>query len=381
MVVAADTAAVAAGASHSPSQRKSIPQRSATGIIGLKKGTNMKFETRISKTYPAGILPRFALAFAALGLCGTFAAAQSSTQKSTPAAPSSSAARAMVNPPQPGQQTFSSAELATQALVAAVKDGDQAALLKVLGPTGKTIVSSGDDAEDQNDRDQFLNKYQQMHRLVMEPDGTTTLYIGAENWPTPIPLVHKGSSWYFDTAAGKQEILYRRVGKNELAVIQTCGGLVDAEKEYYSQPHDGETDRQYAQRFFSDPGKQNGLYWETASGQTSSPIGPLVAVAATENYPQPPNRNLEPFQGYYFRILKAQGAKAPGGAHSYIENGKMTRGFAFVAYPAEYRSSGVMTFIVDQDGIVYEKDLGPKTAAIAKAMTKYDPDASWRKAD
>ena len=172
-----------------------------------------------------------------------------------------------------------------------------------------------------------------------------------------------------------------RVGRNELAVIQTCSGLVDAEREYYSQPHDGATDRQYAEKFFSDPGKQNGLYWETASGQTSSPIGPLVAVAATENYPQPPDRNLEPFEGYYFRILKAQGAKAPGGAHSYIENGKMTRGFAFVAYPAEYRSSGVMTFIVDQDGIVYEKDLGPRTATLAKAMTKYDPDSSWRKAD
>jgi hypothetical protein len=220
-----------------------------------------------------------------------------------------------------------------------------------------------------------------MHRLVIEPDGTTTLYIGAENWPTPIPLVHKGSNWYFDTAAGKQEILYRRVGKNELAVIQTCGGLADAEKEYYAQTHDGQTAQEYAQKFFSDPGKQNGLYWETASGETNSPIGPLVAVAAIEGYPQPPDRNLEPFQGYYFRILKAQGAKAPGGAHSYIADGKMTRGFAFVAYPAEYRSSGVMTFIVAQDGIVYEKDLGPKTAAIAKAMTKYDPDSTWRKAD
>jgi hypothetical protein len=339
----------------------------------------MKFEIRNSKTYPAGVLLRFAVtAFAALGLCATLAA-QSSTRKSAPA--SSSASRVTVNPPQPGQQTFSSAELATQALVTAVKDGDQAALLKVLGPTSKTIVSSGDDAEDQSDRDEFLKKYQQMHRLVTEPDGTTTLYIGAENWPTPIPLVHKGGSWYFDTAAGKQEILYRRVGKNELAVIQTCGSLVDAEKEYYAQPHDGQKEQEYAQKFFSDPGKQNGLYWETASGETNSPIGPLVAVAAIEGYPQPPDRNLEPFQGYYFRILKAQGAKAPGGAHSYIADGKMTRGFAFVAYPAEYRSSGVMTFIVGQDGVVYEKDLGPKTAALAKAITKYDPDSSWRKAD
>ncbi len=320
-----------------------------------------------------------ATAIAALGFSATLAAGQSNTQK--PAAAAQTSADRHLAAPQTGQQTFSSAEEASQALVTAMKNNDQQSLLKVLGPNAKSIVSSGDDAEDQKDRDEFLKKYQQMHRLVMEPDGTTTLYIGAENWPTPIPLVHKGSSWYFDTAAGKQEILYRRVGRNELAVIQTCSGLVDAEKEYYSQPHDGATDRQYAEKFFSDPGKQNGLYWETASGQTSSPIGPLVAVAATENYPQPPDRNLEPFEGYYFRILKAQGAKARGGAHSYLENGKMTRGFAFVAYPAEYRSSGVMTFIVDQDGIVYEKDLGPKTAAIAKTMTKYDPDSTWRKAD
>jgi hypothetical protein len=320
-----------------------------------------------------------ATAIAALGFSATLAAGQSNTQKPAAAAPTSAARHLAA--PQTGQQTFSSAEEASQALVTAMKNNDQQSLLKVLGPNAKSIVSSGDDAEDQKDRDEFLKKYQQMHRLVMEPDGTTTLYIGAENWPTPIPLVHKGSSWYFDTAAGKQEILYRRVGRNELAVIQTCGGLVDAEKEYYSQPHDGAPDRQYAEKFFSDPGKQNGLYWETASGQTSSPIGPLVAVAATENYPQPPDRNLEPFEGYYFRILKAQGATARGGAHSYLENGKMTRGFAFVAYPAEYRSSGVMTFIVDQDGIVYEKDLGPKTAAIAKTMTKYDPDSTWRKAD
>ncbi len=339
----------------------------------------MTLEKSDSKKHLVGVRDVFTVtAIAVLGFSAALAAGQSDAQKPAPA--QTSTARHFP-PPQTGQQTFSSAAQASQALVTAMKDNDQQSLLKILGPNGKDIVSSGDDAEDQNDRDQFLKKYQQMHRLVMEPDGTTTLYIGAENWPTPIPLVRKGSSWYFDTAAGKQEILYRRVGKNELAVIQTCSGLVDAEKEYYSQPHDGATDRQYAQKFFSDPGKQNGLYWDTASGQTNSPIGPLVAVAATEGYPQPPDRNLQPFQGYYFRILQAQGAKAPGGAHSYIAKGKMTRGFAFVAYPAEYRSSGVMTFIVDQDGIVYEKDLGPKTAAMAKAMTKYDPDSTWRKAD
>ena len=340
----------------------------------------MTLEKSDSKRHLVGIRDLFTVtAIAALGFSAALAAGQSNPQK--PAAPAQTSMARHFAPPQTGQQTFSSAGQASQALITAMKNNDQQSLLKILGPDGKDIISSGDDAEDQNERDQFRKKYQQMHRLVMEPDGTTTLYIGAENWPTPIPLVRKGSSWYFDTAAGKQEILYRRVGKNELAVIQTCSGLVDAEKEYYSQPHDGATDRQYAQKFFSDSGKQNGLYWDAASGETNSPIGPLVAVASTENYPQPPDRNLQPFQGYYFRILKAQGAKAPGGAHSYIADGKMTRGFAFVAYPAEYRSSGVMTFIVDKDGVVYEKDLGPKTAAMAKAMSKYDPDSSWRKAD
>ena len=215
-----------------------------------------------------------------------------------------------------------------------------------------------------------------MHRLVMEPDGTTTLYIGAENWPTPIPLMHKGDAWYFDTEAGKQEILYRRVGKNELAAIQACRELVDAEKEYHAKAHDGDSP-QYAQKLFSDPGKHNGLYWEESGGEGASPIGPLVAAAGTDGSG---DQKLEPFQGYYFQILKGEGGKGHG-AHSYIEDGKMTRGFAFVAYPAEYRSSAVMTFVVNQDGIVYEKDLGPRTAEIAKKLSRYDRDSSWRKAD
>src|SRR5579862_1654321 len=302
-----------------------------------RKELIMKLEKSHSKRQFVGIRDVLTVtAIAALGFSATLAAVPADAQEPAVAARTSTARHFAA--PQAGQQTFSSAEQATQALVAAVKSNDQQSLLKVLGPNAKSVVSSGDDAEDQNDRDEFLKKYQQMHRLVSEPDGTTTLYIGAENWPTPIPLVHKGSSWYFDTAAGKQEILYRRVGKNELAVIQTCSGLVDAEKEYYAQPHDGQKEQEYAQKFFSDPGKQNGLYWETTSGETNSPIGPLVAVAAIEGYPQPPDRNLEPFQGYYFRILKAQGANARGGAHSYLVDGKMTRGFAFVAYPAQYRS-------------------------------------------
>jgi len=314
-----------------------------------------------------------------LGLASSPATAQTSDTQSAKEQRGSAMQKSAE--PQPGQETFSSASEACKALVTAIEKNHQPELLKVLGVNAKDIVSSGDDAEDQSDREQFLEKYKQMHRLVTEPDGTTTLYIGAENWPTPIPLAHRDKEWYFDTAAGKQEILYRRVGKNELAAIQVCGQLVDAEKEYYSQPHGGSPAHQYAEKFTSDPGKQNGLYWETGSNATASPIGPLVAVAANEGYPQAPDRNLQPFQGYYFRILKAQGAKAPGGAHSYIEDGKMTRGFAFVAYPAEYRSSGVMTFVVNQDGIVFEKDLGPRTAEIAQSMKHYDPDSTWRKTD
>lgn len=315
-------------------------------------------------------------AFAGLGFSSSLATGQSSTQKS--ASGGQGAAHAKSAELQPGQQTFSTAQQASRALVTAIQNDDQPALLKILGSNGKEIISSGDDAEDKAERDQFAQKYKQMHRLVIEPDGTTTLYIGAENWPTPIPLVRKGSSWYFDTAAGKDEILYRRVGKNEMTAIQVCGELVDAEKEYYGQPHDGDKDPQYAQKFLSDPGKHNGLYWQTSAGETASPIGPMVASAANEGSGEGAGQAHQPFQGYYFQILKGEGAKQ---GRSYLVNGKMTRGFAFVAYPAEYRSSGVMTFVVNQDGIVYEKDLGPRTAEIAKTLTQYSRDASWRKAD
>ena len=215
-----------------------------------------------------------------------------------------------------------------------------------------------------------------MHRLVKEPDGTTVLYIGAENWPTPIPLVNKGNTWQFDTAAGKKEILYRRVGRNELSTIRVCQELVAAQKEYYSAQH-----HEYAQKIFSDEGQHNGLYWKAAKGEAESPIGPLVAAAVAEGYAPSRTGAPTPFRGYYYHSLSRQGKDAPGGAKSYIVNGKMTGGFAFVAYPAEYRSSGVMTFIVNQDGVVYQKDLGQTTDELAKAMKEYDPDSSWQKAE
>jgi len=276
---------------------------------------------------------------------------------------------------QQGQKTFSSAEDASNALVTAAQSNNETVMLDILGPDAKEIVSSGDDTEDAEGRATFVQKYQEMHRLVKEPDGTTTLYIGAENWPTPIPLANTGSSWYFDTEAGKKEILYRRVGENEMSTIRVCQELVAAEKEYRSTQHNV-----YAGKIFSSEGQHNGLYWKAGDGERPSPIGPLVAAAVAEGYTKDQNGAPTPYHGYYYRILTRQGANGPGGAKSYIEDGKMTKGFAFVAYPAEYRSSGVMTFIVTEDGIVYQKDLGKTTDVLAKAMQEYNLNPGWQKA-
>jgi hypothetical protein len=277
---------------------------------------------------------------------------------------------------QPVQKTFSSAEEASQALVAAAQSNDEKAMLDILGPDGRQIVSSGDETEDAQSRANFVQRYQEMHRLVVEPDGTTTLYIGARNWPMPIPLVNEGNSWYFDTEAGKREILCRRIGRNEISTIRVCQELVAAEKEYYSTQHN-----EYAQRIVSDEGRQNGLYWKTADGEAQSPIGPLVASAFVEGDDKNRDGTLTPYRGYYYRILTRQGKDAPGSAKSYVVSGKMTEGFAFVAYPAEYKSSGVMTFIVNDNGVVYQKDLGKKTAVLAQAMKEYDPNSSWQRAE
>ena len=276
---------------------------------------------------------------------------------------------------QKGQKTFSSPEEASQALVAAAQSNDEKAMLEILGPDGKQIVSSGDETQDAENRANFVKRYQQMHRFVKEPDGTVIMYIGAENWPAPIPLVSKGNVWYFDTEAGKKEILYRRVGRNEMSAIRVCQELVAAQKEYYASQHE------YAQQIFSDAGQHNGLYWKVADGEPQSPIGPLVAAAVAEGYVKGQAGPPTPYRGYLFHILTRQGKNAPGGAKSYIVNGKMTEGFAFIAYPAEYRSSGVMTFIVNQDGVVYQKDFGKKTESLGKALKEYNVDSKWQKAE
>ena len=277
---------------------------------------------------------------------------------------------------QTGQKTFSSPEEASNALFMALQSNNEMELLDIFGPDNKQIVRSGDDTEDAQSRANFVEKYKEMHRLAKEPDGTTTLIIGARNWPTPLPLVDKNNSWYFDTEAGAKEILFRRIGRNEISAIRVCQELVAAEKEYRSSQHD-----EYARKIFSDEGQRNGLYWKVANGEPQSPIGPLVASAVAEGYAKGQGGPPTPYRGYYFHILTKQGKNAAGGAKSYIVHGKMTEGFAFLAYPADYRSSGVMTFIVNQDGVVLQKDLSKKTDILTKAMEKYNPDSSWQKAD
>ena len=281
---------------------------------------------------------------------------------------------------QTGQKTFASPGEAAEAMIAAAKVGSTDALLQIFGPEGKELLSSGDDVADKNARNNVVQRYEQMHRLVREPDDTVTVYMGAENWPFPIPLLKKGNAWYFDTPVGKQEVLYRRIGKNELATIDVCHAIVDAQKQYQSETHDGESVKQYALKLVSDPGKHNGLYWKAAAGEPQSLIGPLIAEAAAAGYTRKQS-GPTPFHGYIYKHLSSQGPAAPGGAKDFVVHGKMTGGFAVLAYPVEYRNSGVMTFMVNQDGIVYQKDLGPDTAKIAPAMSQYNPDSSWQQAE
>jgi hypothetical protein len=279
---------------------------------------------------------------------------------------------------EPGQKTFANPQDAGKALYDAGKSADKAAIEAVLGASSTSVISSGDEVQDKNNLDFFTQHYEQMNRWAKEINGEQTLIIGAENWPFPVPLKKDAAgAWYFDTPAGAKEILFRRIGKNELAAIRVCDALADAQSEYFSQTHDGDPVKQYAQKVISDPGKQNGLYWKVAEGEPESPIGPLVAYATGQGYGGQ-HDTPQPFHGYFYRILTAQGANVKGGAKSYIVDGKMTGGFAFVAYPAEYRNSGVMTFVVGQDGTVYEKDLGPQTADLAKQMKAYNPDKTWK---
>ena len=272
-------------------------------------------------------------------------------------------------------QAFASPEAAGKGLVEAAKSQNQDTILAIFGTGSKDLIYSGDAAEDKASFDGFVQAYNVMNRWRALPDGSELLLLGADNQAFPIRLKKNASGqWYFDTAAGKEEILARRIGRDEIAAIDVCAVLADAQADYFSQKHDGV--KQFAQKFISDPGKQNGLYWESAEGQPRSPVGPLVAFATEEGYSIKSSPH-QAFHGYLFRRLDKQGPEAKSGAKDYVVNGKMTGGFAYVAYPATYNDTGVMTFLIDQDRVVYQKNLGKDTADLAKAMTEFNPDKSW----
>lgn len=272
---------------------------------------------------------------------------------------------------------FATEDDAGNALLTAAKSGDRDTLLSIFGPDAKDVIFSGDAVQDKNNANKFSTEYGVMHRWRKAADGSEILVVGADNFPFPVPLKKNAQGqWFFDTAAGKEEILNRRVGRNELATIAACRAAADAQHEYFSKVREGANTRQYAQKFISDPGKQNGLYWSSADGQQQSPLGPLAAFATSEGYSVKPDAHV-PFHGYYFHMLTGQSSNAPGGAKQYVKDGKLVGGFAFVAYPAQYRNSGVMTFVINQDGVLFEKDLGQTTVATAAAMSEFDPGAGW----
>jgi hypothetical protein len=284
---------------------------------------------------------------------------------------------ALAIPAASAQQSFPSPEDAAAALVAAAKSGETKDFVKVLGRDGADIVESGDMVADNETRQRFVAAYDEKHSVAVDGDKKATLILGKDDFPFPIPLYHKKTGWAFDTAAGRIEILYRRIGRNELDAIQTSLALVDAENEYADKDR-GAGPGVYAQRIVSSPGKKDGLYWPSDSDQ--SPLGELAAEASAEGY-EVGSGEPQPYHGYYYRILTRQGPNAPGGEMDYVVNGKMIGGFALVAYPAEYGNSGVMTFVVNHRGTVYQKDLGELSEAIAKRMKAFDPDQTWKKVE
>jgi hypothetical protein len=268
------------------------------------------------------------------------------------------------------QKSFASPAAAGDALFNAAKSGDQNELMAIFGPDGKDLLFSGDAVKDKNAAQLFVDRYGQMHRWSKRVNGAQILYIGADNFPFPIPLKQNASGqWAFDAAAGKYEVLARRIGDGELSAIGVLSEIANAQQEYFTQNH------QFAQKFVSDEGQHNGLYWPVAEGQRPSPLGPLADVAQSLGYH--PSEKPQPFNGYYYKILTQQGEKAKGGAKDYLVNGKMTGGFAVLAWPAKYGDSGIMTFIVGKDGVVYQKDLGEKASEASAAITAYNPEEGW----
>jgi len=276
--------------------------------------------------------------------------------------------------PARAQQVFQSPDEAAAALASAVKSGVKQDMLKVFGPDGEDIISSGDEVSDASYREKFTAAYDAKHAITKEGDNKAVLMLGPKDYPFPVPLVHRKAGWEFDTEAGRQEILFRRIGHNELDAMQTCLAYVDAQNEYADKDR-GTGPGVYAQRMVSTPGHKDGLYWPADGDE--SPFGELAAEASSEGYKV--GGGPQPYHGYYYRILTKQGPHAPGGELDYVVNGKMIGGFGLVAYPAEYGNSGVMTFMVNHAGTVYQKNLGPDTAELAKRITSFDPDKSWTK--
>jgi hypothetical protein len=286
-------------------------------------------------------------------------------------------ARAAVGQP----ETFSTPERAVAALVAAARNNDPAGLLKIFGSTGRDLVSSGDKIADKEARARFVEHYGKGSKILHDAADKATLVIGTEEWPFPIPIVRHRGVWHFDAQSGAQEILNRRIGRNELNAIEVCRSYVQAQRDYAADLASEQKPIEYARKFVSSAGRHDGLYWPVRSGEKESPIGPQMASARAEGYDGTDNDEKDqhaPYHGYYYKILMRQGAAAPGGARDYVVDGHMTGGFALIAFPAKYGDSGVTTFIVNQDGLVYEKDLGPNTASIAPAITEFDPDVTWK---
>ncbi|MEA5113667.1 MAG: DUF2950 domain-containing protein [Geobacteraceae bacterium] len=275
------------------------------------------------------------------------------------------------------QKGFGTPDDAAQALVKELKANNRKELLAIFGPGGKGLAASGDPVADRADIEKFIEAFDESHSIKMRSPEVAILLVGSQDFPFPIPLVKEGDAWVFDTKTGREEIINRRIGRNELGSIEVLRAYVDAQREFFEMKSDEEAKREYAQKLFSSKGMHDGLYWEAKEGDEESPMGPFVASAAEEGYVRKANRRI-PYHGYYYRILTGQGSHAAGGAKQYIVNGKMTEGFAMVAHPAKYGSSGIMTFMVNQDGTIYQKDLGKRTGAIVKAIKSFDPDVTWR---
>jgi hypothetical protein len=274
---------------------------------------------------------------------------------------------------------FGSAEEAMESFAAAMKAGDVKGLKAILGSEATAILESGDPVVDRETRERFAAAYEQSHKLEHRGFAKAWIVVGKDDWPLPIPITKRGSAWYFDARAGKEEILNRRIGRNELSVIQAVLAYVDAQREYHSRNPQSDPLPQYAQTFVSSDGKRDGLYFPTKAGEKPSPLGPLFDARRAKGYVPDEGGTPPPYHGYRYKILKSQGPHAAGGAYDYVVNGKMIGGFALVAYPAQYGNSGVMTFMVNHDGVVYQKNLGPKTAEIAQKMTQFNPDKSWER--